>query len=63
LPARLLLAACAGGGGTETVRVGGSEYAYVTPKRIDGGVVSMEFANAGKEPHRAELTVKQPRSL
>jgi uncharacterized cupredoxin-like copper-binding protein len=50
-PLALWLAACGGNGGTETVRVEGTEYAYVTPGSIDGGVVSMEFANVGEEPH------------
>jgi uncharacterized cupredoxin-like copper-binding protein len=39
------------GGGAETVRVEGTEYAYVMPDTIEGGVVTMEFANTGKEPH------------
>jgi uncharacterized cupredoxin-like copper-binding protein len=50
-PITLLLAACGGGGSAETVRVEGTEYAYVTPSDIKGGVVAMEFANVGKEPH------------
>ena len=32
-------------------RVEGSEYAYVMPATVEGGVVSMEFANVGEEPH------------
>jgi uncharacterized cupredoxin-like copper-binding protein len=52
-PLVMLLAACGSGGngGTETVRVEGTEYAYVTPASIEGGVVAMEFANTGKELH------------
>jgi uncharacterized cupredoxin-like copper-binding protein len=51
-PLAILLAACGGGnGGTESARVEGTEYAYVTPTSIEGGVVSMEFANTGKELH------------
>jgi hypothetical protein len=35
--------------------VEGSEYAYVMPDEIDGGVVSMRFRNNGKEPHEFAL--------
>ncbi len=51
VPLVLSLAACGGKGGTETVRVEGSEYAFAVPDTIEGGVVSMEFANVGEEPH------------
>jgi uncharacterized cupredoxin-like copper-binding protein len=48
----LAVAGCGGGdGAAETVRVEGTEYAYVTPGQIEGGVVSMEFANTGEELH------------
>jgi hypothetical protein len=61
-----LLAGCGGtteSPGSETkpaneraaVRVEAREYAYVMPDRIVGGVVSMEFVNAGKELHEFAL--------
>jgi hypothetical protein len=61
-----LLAGCGGrteSTGNETkpadeqaaVRVAAHEYAYVMPDRIVGGVVSMEFVNAGKELHEFAL--------
>jgi hypothetical protein len=40
-----------GGGGGKTVRVEGTEYAYVMPDTVDGGVVRMEFASVGTQPH------------
>jgi hypothetical protein len=61
-PLVMLLAACGGGGngGTETVRVEGTEYAYVTPASIEGGVVAMEFANTGKELHEFAMVALPP---
>ena len=61
-----LLAGCGGKtepAGNETkpanqqaaVRVVAREYAYVMPDRIVGGVVSMEFVNAGDELHEFAL--------
>jgi hypothetical protein len=50
-----LLTGCGGGGGPESVRVEGTEYAYVMPDTVEGGVVSMDFANTGKEPHEFAL--------
>jgi len=53
----LAAAGCGGSGnGTaEPATVEGSEYAYVMPDEIDGGVVSMRFRNTGKEPHEFAL--------
>ena len=47
-------------GGSEAVRVEGTEYAYVTPGRVEGGVVSMEFANTGEELHEFAMGRLQP---
>lgn len=61
VPLALLLGACGGGNNTEdTVRVEGTEYVYVTPSSIEGGVVSMEFANTGEEPHEFAMGRLQP---
>jgi hypothetical protein len=59
-PIVLILASCGGGGGTDAVRVEGTEYAYVTPGSIEGGVVSMEFANTGEEPHEYAMGRLEP---
>lgn len=56
----LFLAACGGHTGTETVHVEGSEYAYVMPQSIEGGVVAMEFANVGEEPHEYAMGRLRP---
>jgi hypothetical protein len=51
--------AAAGCGGNASdvnvVEVRGDEYAYLMPERIDGGVVTMEFSNTGKELHEYAL--------
>jgi hypothetical protein len=61
VPLAVLLAACGGGNDSgKTVRVEGTEYAYVTPETIEGGVVSMEFANTGDEPHEFAMGRLQP---
>jgi hypothetical protein len=39
----------------EPVSVEGQEYAFVMPDRIDGGLVSMDFSNAGEELHEYAL--------
>lgn len=53
----LAAAGCGGSGNStaEAVTVEGGEYAYVMPDEIEGGVVSMRFRNAGKEPHEFAL--------
>ena len=54
----LAAAGCGGSdnGTAEPVAVEGSEYAYVMPDEIDGGVVAMRFRNSGKEPHEFSLS-------
>jgi hypothetical protein len=37
------------------VRVVGGEYAFAMPDRVEGGVTTMNFVNAGKEPHEYGL--------
>ena len=59
-PLLLLLGASGGNGGSKSGRVEGTEYAFVTPSTIDGGVVSMEFANTGEEPHEFAMGRLQP---
>lgn len=51
-----------GGGKNEAgvVEVRGNEYAYAMPDRIEGGVVTMEFSNTGKEPHEYGLARLAP---
>ena len=46
--------------GSEAVRVEGTEYAYVIPSSVDGGVVSMEFANTGEELHEFAMGRLRP---
>lgn len=36
-------------------RVEAREYAYVLPKRVEGGITSIEFANTGKQLHEFAL--------
>lgn len=38
-----------------TVQISGGEYAYVMPDRMQGGVITMEFSNEGKEFHEYSL--------
>jgi hypothetical protein len=42
------------------MRVVAGEYAFAMPKRIKGGVVSMDFLNNGKEPHVFDLVRLDP---
>ena len=56
----LLLGACGGKGGTDTVRVEASECAFVTPTTVEGGVVSIEFANVGEVLHEYPMARLQP---
>jgi hypothetical protein len=56
----LSLAACGGNGGGDTVRVEASECAFATPTTVEGGVVSMEFANVGEELHEYPMARLQP---
>ena len=44
----------------EVVAVRGDEYAYLMPDRIEGGVVTMEFSNTGKELHEYALVRLAP---
>ena len=56
-----MLGGCGGGAAPSTVvRAAGTEYAYVMPDTITGGVVSMEFANVGKESHEFGLGRLKP---
>jgi uncharacterized cupredoxin-like copper-binding protein len=58
----LALAACGGdegnGGATSNagvIEVKGAEYAFVMPEQVEGGVVSLEISNVGKELHEYAL--------
>lgn len=57
LAAGLALAGCGGSdeAAPPVVDVRGDEYAYVMPERIQGGVVTMRFTNAGEELHEYAL--------
>jgi len=51
-----LVAGCVGGGSDAgAVRVEATEYAYDMPERVEGGLVTMEFANAGDRVHEWAL--------
>ena len=51
-------AAVGNGSGANVVEVRGDEYAYVMPEHIEGGVVTLEFSNTGKELHEYSLDRK-----
>ena len=59
IAASFALAAAGCGGSRDTappvVEVRGDEYAYVLPARIEGGAVTMRFANTGEELHEYAL--------
>lgn len=58
LPGLLLVPACGGddeGTQRNAISVKGAEYAFATPDRIVGGVLTMRFSNTGKEFHEYAL--------
>ena len=54
---------CGGGSESDPVRVEATEYAYEMPDQIEGGLVTMEFVNAGEQVHEWALgRLKEGRS-
>jgi hypothetical protein len=63
LPALLLVPGCGGGGGGEksnAFSVKGTEYAFLAPDRVKGGVLTMRVSNVGKEFHQYALGRLKP---
>jgi hypothetical protein len=58
----LALAGCGAGedSSAQVVSVRGDEYAFVLPNRIEGGMVTMEFTNTGRELHDFSLSRLEP---